>query len=294
MVAQVGDCKEQSWYRYESTYFIANSNASHKKTLAILTNLEMFRAAVSQVANLRVPDSAAKTEVLILRTKKEFDALGRGWNVGGFTAQHEGRFLIVMPAAFYKTRAMRLIRHEYSHVLLGHKDFPFPKWYDEGFAELVSTLRFREKNTAFIFGEPPPGIAFADGDAFDWNTLISEGWENHTMPPRLVHTAYMQSWLLTHYVTLGNDFNNTPKLRQYFGLIKAGQSSLPAFEQAFGMDGNEIWRWKLKSYNQRLFALVYDFRSHDLQTGFQRIDSDTEAVASLLDQLTDHPIGPAQ
>jgi len=284
VVSQAAVCKEHSWYRYESPYFIANSNASHKTTLAILTRLEMFRVAVSQVANLRVPASAVKTEVLILRTRKEFKELGRGRNTGAYAVQHDGKFLIVMPASGDRSMQMQIICHEYSHVLLGYSKFDFPRWYNEGFAELSSTIRFIDKDTAFTFGEPPPGLAYASDNHFDWNTLISEGWDNSSLRAQEVHNAYMESWLLAHYVTLGDDFKNTPKLHQYFELIEAGQSSLDAFEQAFGMDGNELWVRKLRRYNERLFALVYDFRTNDLHTDFQRSDSDPEAVLLLLEE----------
>ena len=140
MATQSGVCKEPSWHQYESTNFIANSSASEKKTLAMLENLEMFRAAVLQVANLRVPEFAPKTEVLIFRTKKEFAALEPGKNVAGYALYHDGRFLIVMRASGRKAWATQLIRHEYSHILLGYKEFPYPRWYNEGFAELMSTI----------------------------------------------------------------------------------------------------------------------------------------------------------
>ena len=285
LVAQAAVCKERPWYRYESTYFVANSNASEKKTLAILTNLELFRAAVLQVANLRVPESAVKTEILIVRSKKEFTALAGGRNSAGF-ALHNGRqFLIVMPSSGPSSWAKTVVRHEYSHVLLGYRNFQYPQWYNEGFAELLSTIRFRNKNTEYVFGEAPTRIEYATGGDFDWNTLISEGFDIHSMSGMKASGAYKQSWLLAHYVTLGDDFGNRPKLLNYFQMIAGGEPSLPAFERAFGMDGNDLWTRELRPYSKRLFSLVYNFGSVTLHTDFQRSDSDTAAVESLLDQL---------
>lgn len=285
LVAQAGIGKEYPWSRYESTYFVANSNASEKKTLAILNNLELFRSAVVQVANLRVPETAAKTEILIVGTKKEFATLRTGKNVGGFALQLGERFLIVIPSSGSSSWAKTTIRHEYSHVLLGYRGFPYPQWYNEGFAELVSTIRFRNRASAFVFGEAPDGIKYVSRSDLDWNTLISEGFDIHSMSNLDAGGAYLQAWLLTHYVTLGNNFGNTNKLLSYFQQIGNGEPSLAAFEQAFGMDGNELWRQELRPYSRRLFSLAYDFNSDTLEADFQRSDSDATAVNSLLGQL---------
>lgn len=285
LVAQAAECKEKPWLRYESTYFIANSNASQKRTIGILTNLELFRAAVLQVANLRVPEDAVKTEVLIVNSKKEFATLTQGSYVAGFTLKQGDHFLIVMPASGESSWAKTVVRHEYCHVLLGYRNFQYPQWYNEGFAELVSTMSFRKKNTAYTFGEPPPRIEFTSGDNLDWNTLISDGFDVHSMRADRASSAYLQSWLLTHYVTLGDDFGNTPKLLEYFRLIDTGQPSLSAFEQAFGMDGNKLWIRELRPYSKRLFFLLYDFRSDVLHIDFQRRNSDVAAVESLIDDL---------
>ena len=86
-------------YQYENPYFIANSSATKKDTLAVLTNLEMFRAAVMQVANLQVPNSAAKTQILIFRSKEKFATFGMGSNVGGFARPYDGQFFIVVPSS---------------------------------------------------------------------------------------------------------------------------------------------------------------------------------------------------
>lgn len=284
LITQTAVCKEQAWQRYQSTYFIANSNASHKKTLTILKELELFRAAAVQVVNLHLPESAEKTAVLILKTKKEFRSLGYGRNVAAFAMYHNGQFLIVMPAAGDLDWAKSVVRHEYSHVLLGYSKIRFPQWYNEGLAELLSAVDFRDRDTTFTVGETPGRIKGTSGNSFDWNTLIADGFDR-SMNIKNVSSAYLQSWLLTHYVMLGEDFSNTPKLHEYLRLTNAGQPSLLAFEQAFGMDGNELWVRKLQSYSKRLFYVVYDFRPGALHTDFERSSSDVAEVESLLDQI---------
>ena len=181
LISQTAYARDKPWFKYESAYFVANSNASKKRTLTVLENLEMFRAAVLPVANLRVPDDAAKTQILIIRSQKDFSKLAGGPNVGGFAMHRNGRFLIVMPSSGPSDWARQDVRHEYSHVLLGYRKFDYPQWYNEGFAELVSTIRFRNKNSEYIFGEAPDSIKYTGINQFDWNALVSDGFDVHSM-----------------------------------------------------------------------------------------------------------------
>lgn len=272
---------EHDWYQYESTYFVANSDASKRRTLSILKELELFRAAASQAANLRVPESAPKTELLIIGNDAAFRKLAMGSNVGGFVTRYDDRFLIVIPASGDADWDYSVVRHEYSHVLLGYSNYRFPQWYNEGFAELMSTIDFRARNTTFSFGEAPRRVKMTSFSG--WNTLISEGFDRSHHAK--VSAAYLKSWVLTHYLMLGDDFANTPKLYEYLQRYNAGEPSLSAFEKAFGMDGNELAHRKLKIYVKRMPYVVYNFRPDTMDTDFQRSSSDIEAVESLLDAL---------
>jgi len=279
------DADAASWRQYESRYFIANSSAGERKTLQILRELELFRAAVLQVANLKVPEDAPRTEVLIFGKWKDFEKLGMGRNVAGFAWNRGGRFLIVMSAPGVSRGAETRVRHEFSHVLLGYQGFQYPMWFSEGFAELMATMDVREKKLEFTLGQAPERAKWTAGDNFDWNALIAKGWDNRAHHGRTVSSAYLQSWLLVHYAMLGNDFANTPKLTQYFGLLDTGTPSLAAFEQAFGMDGQNLWARELKHYSKRLFYLVYEFRPRDLDLDFRQSASDPAAVEALIEEL---------
>ncbi len=286
LVCQAAVGKEQTWYRYENPYFVAHSNANEKKARAVLEGLEKFRTAVSQVANIKVPESAQKTQVLIFRSNRDFQQINAGDNIDAFVKGFpDGQIYVVMYASADKSRGLRVVRHEYVHVLLAYSKIRFPKWFNEGFAELASTLEFRKRDTTFVFGEAPPGVVWTSGKVFDWNNLISEGWINPALQSRKVHAAYVQSWLLTHFVMLGDNFGNMPKLHHYLGLLAAGEPSLPAFEKAFGMDGNQLWSERLREYSRNIYALVYDFNPDGLRLDFERSEADPAVVESLIEKL---------
>lgn len=277
--------KDADWHRYENSYFIAYSDASEKKTRSILEGLEKFRVAASQAANVRVPESASKTEVLIFRSRDDYNAVSPGKNTAAFALNALGQFRIVMRASGQKETDLETVRHEYTHVLLGYLSFRYPKWYDEGFAELVSTIRFIKKDTQFVMGEPPSDIVYSRGDGFDWNRLVADGWNNESIHRRKAHDAYVQSWLLTHYSMIGNEFANYEKFLRYLRAWASGEPPLSAFEQAFGMDADSLWKNELKSYSKRVVALVYDFDSDELDLNFTRTVADSDHVNSVIDEI---------
>ena len=104
--------KDAEWHRYENGYFIAYSDASAKKTRSILEGLEKFRVAASQAANVRVPESAAKTEVLIFDSRKDYFAISPGKNTSAFALSGLGQFRIVMRASGQSETDLQTVRHE--------------------------------------------------------------------------------------------------------------------------------------------------------------------------------------
>ncbi|MFK7887456.1 MAG: hypothetical protein AB8G16_11395 [Gammaproteobacteria bacterium] len=285
--------KEKPWYKYESQYFVAYSNASKRKTQGILDNLEMFRQAALQVAAMDLPDGAPKSRIMIFRNDGEFqDAVGSP-KASGFVIRNSEEFLMTLPARRSNVRSQRVLRYEFSHVLLSYQMRNHPKWYRVGFAELLSTIRFRNKNREFVLGEAPEGTELVDGYGFSWNTLIDEGFTLDGQRIGKTHSAYLQSWLLVHYALLGDNFSNAEKLSTYLNLVARGQESLGAFQTAFGMDGEDLWRAELRPYSQRMSSLVYDYRPNTAHANFEREEADYAEVAALIQRIRDHRVSRA-
>jgi len=260
-----------SWYRYENGYFIAYSNASEKKTRKLLSDLESFRAAFVQVGNITIPEGTAKTRVIIVRNKREFSKLTYNKLVGGFAHPIEDGTVLVLPAAGDPEWTKTVIQHEFGHALLGFKDFNFPKWYQEGFSEIVSTTELTNKGQSFKFGGRPYRLRFYTPLIFDWNALIADDFAPHTITNAAVgSSAYAQAWLLAHYVTLGSQ-ENAKNLQNYFGLIRTGASSSDAFVEAFGVTAKEMWDSELEAYSRRMPEFTFRFASGTLDADFVRM-----------------------
>lgn len=284
-VLQTGDgsAADAAWLRYENPHFIAYSNAPEKKAAALLSELETFRAAFLQIGNIPIPPDAPKTAVLIPATKKEFHKLVSGRQVAGFADRDGKRTLIVIPAQGDMGWAMTVTRHEYGHALLRYKRYDYPAWYEEGFAELVSSTKLVNKGKSFAFGMPPNRAKYNGPPLFDWDTLVSDEFDPHTLTDvRIGSSAYAQAWLLAHYTTLGNELKNAALLQKYFEALENGEAMASAFKSAFGMSAAELWTRELKDYTQHIPAYTIPWRPGALQLQFSTAPVSGSELTTLL------------
>jgi hypothetical protein len=259
----------ENWARYENATFVAYSRAPGKKVLSLLDELETFRAAFMQVGNITVPPGAPKTVVFVPAKTGEFRKLAGSRIVAGF-AQNDGlRTLIVMPVFGDREWTRTVVRHEYGHALLRYKDFRYPAWYEEGFAELVSSTALVNSGKSFTVGVPPRRAVMNGPPLVDWDALVSQGLRPETMrDAQRASSAYAQSWLLAHYFTLGNNLKNIPLLQAYFDRLKAGEDPGEAFVAAFGMTAGELWERDLKAYTKRIPGYTFAYRPGAVDRNF--------------------------
>ena len=269
LIPAVAGAADDSWVRYENQHFLAYSNAPGKRVLVLLGDLETFRAAFIQVGNVVVPTDAPKTTVLIPASKKEFQSLSTSKLQAGF-AWYDGKStLIVMPAQGEKGLTRTVIRHEYGHALLRFKKFNYPAWYEEGFAELVSSTELVNKGQSFTFGSLPERAQKNGPPLYDWDELVSAEFNPHAITNlRVGSSAYAQAWLLAHYATLGNNLKNATTLQNYFDKLKDGESLRSAFKGAFGASASQLWNTQLKDYAARLPYYTFAYKAGEVDLVF--------------------------
>ena len=269
LVAGPGVAADDPWLRYENTSFVAYSRAPEKKVIPLLHELENFRAAFLQVGSIVVPADAPRTLVFIPASSKEFRKLKKSRLVAGFAENDGQRTLIVMPVYGDKGWTRTVVRHEYGHALLRYKHFDYPAWYEEGFAELVSSTELVNKGKAFTLGTPPRRAKENGPPIFDWNDLVSQEFHPETMTnPARASSAYAQAWLLAHWTTLGNNLKNASILQTYFDRLKSGESLSEAFEASFGMTADKLWDKELKAYTKRIPGYTIPYRPGTVDLNF--------------------------
>jgi hypothetical protein len=278
------------WHRYENKYFIGFSDANEDRARELLDDLEAFRAAFSQIANVEIPSDAPKTEVLIVRKKGDFKKLTSNRNVAGFMLKRNDAALIVLPAAGDLDWGKTVIRHEYGHALLHYKPLSYPSWYAEGFSELCTTIELSDDRQSFSVGEIPDRAVAHRRPSYDWDDLVSDDFNPHKITGlRDGSSAYAQAWMLVHYTTLGDDFKNAPRLQKYFDALTRGQPSAEAFKDVFGMTASELWSSKLKDYMRRVPYYTFRFEPDAMDRDFNRVvaaEADYQTKINFLRQQT--------
>ena len=286
MLGVTTHAREREWIGYENENFMAYSNAAPEKALAHLVELEQIRAAALQIMTVKVPAGTPKTRVLLFRTKKEFTKASPEPNAAAFVVTFDGQPIMAMPLAGDRDWSKAVIRHELIHVLFRSAPFEYPKWYEEGFAELASSMRIVDSGEYFIFGESTVRASSSGPPIFDWNELVADRFDTHAIGSvRLLSSAYLQASLLTHYVTLGEEFRIQKNFNRYLELMHGGATSTAAFENAFGMTADELWHSKLRHYVTEAPRYQIKLLQDNVDVNFQQSAADMDVVVPLLEFL---------
>jgi hypothetical protein len=277
---------ERDWYRYENTYFEAFSDDSPRNVRKTLDELELFRAAVAQIANIQIPDDAPKVRVVSFASNTEFHSLIGSIYIDGFTTSSDGIHYLVLADKSTPEWEKRAARHEYAHVLLSYKNFPYPSWFHEGFAELMSMTEFRNRDREFSVGKPTGRQKYSNQSP-QWSALLASDFNMHGIRDWGDRSdVYLLSWVLTHHFMIDDDFANTDKLVRYLTLLGQGQDSVSAFEASVGEPADEYCNKLLREYSKRKLRFVtYEFNPEFLDLEFVRSDASIDDIRPLLDKL---------
>jgi tetratricopeptide (TPR) repeat protein len=228
----------RDWRRFESANFVAFGNATRDDLRRAVVELEAFRAMLLQLFPTLRLTSPVPTRVVVFKDVASFsrfrprDARGKleEWVGGYFTPQPDVNYLVVAGGA--SGLQLSIVFHEYTHYVL-HRNLPsIPMWLDEGLSDFYSTFQpAREKGWSQI-GAVPPGRAqvLTNGSLFPLEKVLStQGALKILQDPSSVPMFYAESWMLVHYLTLGQGGKRQGQIGAY---MKALQKGLP-FERAF-------------------------------------------------------------
>lgn len=248
MASAAGLPVQAAWRDYRSNHFQLYSDADPAQARALIRDLERFRSTLGLLTGFQV-DRQVAPRFLIFGFASTADLqqlTGRG-NVDGlyFGALDQPVALLSLDGIGRSGRSagVEVVFHEYVHFLLDrHDDFAYPLWYEEGYADYLSTMRF-DGEDAIIGAVSAPRKAqleLADGDWIGLPVLLNSGPSylsdatRRETPVSALSLQYAQGWLLVHWL-------NSSKARQ------AGLSTFlktindpdrppgPAFEAAFGL-----------------------------------------------------------
>lgn len=240
---------DKRWIEARSPAFVAYSTLGDRETVDIVRELEDFGQLVTLLTT--VPTATARVPTYLY----VFGPSARVRNGFGFSSPEiGGRFIPTMRANFATARRRpgfaltRILKHEYAHFLIHNSNgLRYPRWFDEGAAELLSTATIDD--ASFTFGAP-------DENRAAW--LMTSAWLPYAkvldsaaaMELTRSRTAmfYAQSWALAHLVLMGPDARDfSPRMSRYLRLIEGGESEITAFQKAFDESVDDLER-RVRAY----------------------------------------------
>ncbi|MEP3654223.1 MAG: hypothetical protein ABJO36_04935 [Litorimonas sp.] len=224
--------------RSKNVIFVGDVSEEEGKQL--VSNLEIYRNTIIALVGLKGrPD---KKPLRVYGIKNE-GKLTKFTDISGIAGVYKNGlkgpvFVTTTKGGFDSGKwASQVALHEYGHhVLHGMSQDHYPRWYDEGFANYLST--FKIEGDIVTIGAP---------NVLHGRSLKENRWMNpetvfrsiRNYPrTRNISQFYGQSWLYVHYMQNHPELGN--KLPDYLANLKSGQEPLQAFEAAYGMTAREF------------------------------------------------------
>ena len=142
--APVWAAAPDSWAVAKSSSFEVYSQSGAGPARAGLQWLEQVRAFFATQTGLEA-EVRPPVRVIGFASRKEYDSYRITPIADAFYIGTESRDYIVLPSL--APDQFRSAAHEYAHVVIHAAGFHPPRWLDDGFAEVMSTVRFTEGGT---------------------------------------------------------------------------------------------------------------------------------------------------
>ncbi|WGL15382.1 hypothetical protein PVT68_11445 [Microbulbifer bruguierae] len=237
------------WYEYQSENFTVYSDVPQHRVNSLMRDLERFRrAALSFTGQQEIPENK-NLRVFHFRNSGEFEKFSGDRKIAGLYRETWEGPIIFSRDGDHGISGSGLIFHEYVHHLMRERSgMTYPRWYSEGFAELLASAELRQKEVV-VGGLPEWRLsAWAEDDPLPIDQLLAppplsaqHGEDNS----RYWNNYYASAWLLTHYLQLGYNAGN-PDYRSatesYLKAVAAGEDPAEIFEEHFGKAIAEIQR----------------------------------------------------
>ena len=241
-LAQATDASDSGWLEIRTPNFWLVSDAPEPVTIDVLSRLERFRSAARILTGAERLDPALPTRIYVFGSSEAYARFApRTDSAGFFVTDLEANRLAVDASTLGEPGALDVALHEYVHFLVRNQRSPiqYPTWYEEGFADAISTVRF-EPGHGLVVGAVPPSRAawLARGDWLPLETIVSaRGYDDLSAEQRAMF--YAQSWLFVHRLTWGHVGGRTQRddqMERYLRRVGTGEPPLPVFRDVFGTD----------------------------------------------------------
>jgi FimV-like protein len=224
----------EGWLELRARHFILAGDVSEATLRAFADDLSLFVAVVEDVTNAET-NGRVPTRIYLLDDAQFEPIRGSPAIAGHMSPRLEGYFgAVSLGPAAHATREVLL--HEYTHFLmLNGRAVHFPRWYSEGFAELLSTMKRRQD--LVTLGSPPIGAlrGLRRAGELDLEAIFAaERWSDVENP----FAFYPQAWAVTHY--LNSSAENRERLARFLADLARRQAWSAAYAAAFQLPPEQL------------------------------------------------------
>jgi tetratricopeptide (TPR) repeat protein len=228
------DLADDGWIEVASPHFTLVSQISEERTRELAEDLERFRRVVLFVTRAGRSELPVPTRVIVFDRPWEWEQLGEDRDAPA-AIRFSVRESTILLLAHQRSVDRELVQRGYVQVLLRNQSrIRYPLWYEVGMAEvLAATTEFRGE---IAIGQRPTRV---------WPELLADtmsvrrvidprGIEDWDDRERELFDA--EAWALTHYLLLGDEYDDDTLARRLADCLAAqesGTAPVPAFEEAF-------------------------------------------------------------
>jgi Flp pilus assembly protein TadD len=230
---------QQHWIRVNSSHFSVVTDADEFKGHDVVARFEQMRLVFGQLLSRTRINMSEPIDIIALRSDDEYSKIvptrqGPGVAMGFFILGPDRDYFVLNLS---KEESWRALSREFALVFLNYNYPPTQPWFDEGFAEYFSSLRFDNKQ-AQIGGDPESFTELLNStpwlsipDLFATHRDASQENSRHTL-------FYAQSWIVMHYLLSQNKLSETGT---YFDLVVNQKLSVEeAIQKAYGMSSAQL------------------------------------------------------
>lgn len=250
------------WRRLDSPNFVIVGDVGAGALRDIAVKFEGFRETLSRVLSDRVTSTAVPTVVIVFTSDKAFTPYkpkyqGKAVDVSGlFLAGQDVNYIALLAGG--DEEAMRVVFHEYAHLIISNIGRNIPVWLNEGLAEYYSTYQSRAGGREATLGMAIAShlLQLNEGTPLPLAQLLAATHESPMYNEGARRSVfYAQSWALTHMLHLGQP-PRRPLLGQFLSLVGQGVPAMDAWTTVFSADPVEK---DLKNYIRRRVFGAYRY-----------------------------------
>jgi tetratricopeptide (TPR) repeat protein len=231
LAAAAAPAADTTWTRIKSANFELITSAGEKQGREAILYFERVQNVFGRM--LKSQDlTPLPVRVVAFRSKKDFEQYRTGDFAAAYYLSSRDRDYIVMSGLGFENYPTAL--HEYTHLLVRHGHSKVPLWFNEGLAQLYSTLTPQGKRV--MIGNLIPGC-MAALEREKWIPLtrlvnVDPRAPEYTEKAR-ASMFYAESWALAHMLGLQNNYReDLSRLAKAFG---DGRTPEEAFQTADGL-----------------------------------------------------------